>query len=138
MNSSVPARLSADQLEENYERWLDDPRSVEPTWSAFFDGFELGTTQLKKLGATEGNGAAAPVAPSPPASPDHALDAEQLSFRGRVVSLVYNYRTLGHTQAHINPLDEHPPRNPPIPAPVRGPRSSEQLRHQGAGLCPRR
>ena len=112
MNSSVPARLSADQLEENYERWLDDPRSVEPTWSAFFDGFELGTTQLKKLGATEGNGAAAPVAPSPPASPDHAPDAEQLSFRGRVVSLVYNYRTLGHTQAHINPLDEHPPRNP--------------------------
>jgi 2-oxoglutarate dehydrogenase E1 component len=26
--------------------------------------------------------------------------------------LIYNYRTLGHTQAHINPLEEFPERNP--------------------------
>ena len=29
-----------------------------------------------------------------------------------MVALIYNYRTLGHTQAHINPLDERPERNP--------------------------
>jgi len=34
------------------------------------------------------------------------------AFYGRVTSLIYNYRTLGHTQAHINPLEENPERNP--------------------------
>jgi 2-oxoglutarate dehydrogenase E1 component len=104
MNSSVSSRLSADLLEQKYERWLDDPQSVEPTWVAFFEGFELGTAQTK-------HGAAArdqPVEPvTAPADGEH-----QLSFRGRVVSLVYNYRTLGHTQAHINPLMDEAPRNP--------------------------
>lgn len=105
MNASVSARLSADLLEENYERWLDDPRSVGPTWAAFFDGFELGSAQLQAVGEAESNGASASEKARP-------ASAEQLSFRGRVVSLVYNYRTLGHTQAQINPLDELPPRNP--------------------------
>ncbi|NNC90366.1 MAG: 2-oxoglutarate dehydrogenase E1 component [Akkermansiaceae bacterium] len=104
MNSSVSSRLSAELLEQKYELWLDDPGSVEPTWSAFFDGFALGSAQPKKPGETNEAGAA-----TVPAS----LDGEhQLSFRGRVVSLVYNYRTLGHTQARINPLEESTPRNP--------------------------
>ena len=40
-----------------------------------------------------------------------ASDAD-LAFFGKVVSLIYNYRTLGHTQATINPLEpaEHNPR----------------------------
>ena len=112
MNSSFSARLSADLLDLNYERWLDDPRSVDPAWSAFFEGFELGVTQLEKLGE-EGRPSDATVQggrPEEASSPaGEVCDAEQLTFRGRVVSLVYNYRTLGHTQAHINPLDEHPP-----------------------------
>ncbi len=113
MNSSVSARLSADLLEENYERWVDDPRSVGATWSAFFDGFELGTAQLEKIGtAAGGNGAPAAARPLEAVAPGGDAQADQLTFRGRIVSLVYNYRTLGHTQAHINPLDDHPPRNP--------------------------
>ena len=35
-----------------------------------------------------------------------------MAFYGRVTSLIYNYRTLGHTQAHINPLEDQPERNP--------------------------
>lgn len=105
MNSSVSSRLSAGLLEQKYERWLDDPGSVEPTWASFFEGFELGTAQLQEAGAA----AESPGASSVPAS----LDGEHhLTFRGRVVSLVYNYRTLGHTQADINPLEGSPPRNP--------------------------
>ena len=34
-----------------------------------------------------------------------AVSDGDLAFHGRVTSLVYNYRTLGHTQAAINPLD---------------------------------
>ena len=103
MSSPVSSRLSAELLDQKYSAWMEDPRSVEPTWAAFFEGFELGTAQLKTKGAP-GSGAT-----DVPAD----LDGEHsLTFRGRVVSLVYNYRTLGHTQAHINPLESDAPRNP--------------------------
>jgi 2-oxoglutarate dehydrogenase E1 component len=97
MNSSVSPRLNADLLDEKYAQWCEDPRSVEPTWSAFFEGFELGAAQAKRR---EEAGASA----SATAAPNKASDSD-LAFYGKVVSLVYNYRTLGHTQARINPLD---------------------------------
>jgi len=97
MNSSVSARLNSDLLEEKYAQWCEDPRSVEGTWSAFFEGFELGVAQAK---STEGQASAA------------AVPGADLEFNGKVVGLVYNYRTLGHTQAQINPLDENPELNP--------------------------
>ncbi|GAA5477362.1 2-oxoglutarate dehydrogenase E1 component [Haloferula helveola] len=97
MKSSVSARLNADLLEEKYAQWSEDPQSVEPTWAAFFEGFELGNAQPKRRGAEES---------APGAGP-----ATDLAFYGKVVSLVYNYRTLGHTQADINPIGE-PERNP--------------------------
>jgi len=97
MKSSVSARLNADLLEEKYSLWCEDPRSVEATWAAFFEGFELGTAQPKPRGA-------AGVTAAPGVAGD-------LSFYGKVVSLVYNYRTLGHTQADINPIGA-PERNP--------------------------
>jgi 2-oxoglutarate dehydrogenase E1 component len=102
MNSSVSARQNADLMEAKYARWCEDPRSVEETWSAFFEGFELGSTQLKRR---EEGGAAAGV-------PTAACSDNDLVFFGRVVALIYNYRTLGHTQAHINPLEDRPERNP--------------------------
>lgn len=102
MSFSVPVRQNVDVLEAQYVRWLKDPQSVDPGWSAFFEGFELGMAQLKPRA---GESAVAPAAPA-------AGSGEDLVFFGRVVALIYNYRTLGHTQAHINPLEEAPERNP--------------------------
>ena len=106
MKSSVSARLNAELLDQKFEQWCEDPQSVEPTWSAFFEGFELGNTQAKQKGS-----AAAPTSVAP-ATSGAGLTDEALTFRGKVVSLVYNYRTLGHTQADINPLNEIAERNP--------------------------
>ncbi|MDP0490293.1 MAG: 2-oxoglutarate dehydrogenase E1 component [Verrucomicrobiota bacterium JB023] len=116
MSSTVSARLNANLLEENYERWQKDPRSVDESWNAFFEGFELGVVQAKPKGKP-GEKVAGPQAgsgsSSGAASVDAALDGDHgLNFLGRVVSLVYNYRTLGHTQAQINPLEEEAERNP--------------------------
>lgn len=102
MNSSIAARQNADLMEAKYAQWCEDPRSVEESWSAFFEGFELGMAQLKRREETP---AAAPASSGPCKDND-------LVFFGRVVALIYNYRTLGHTQAHINPLEESPERNP--------------------------
>jgi len=98
MTSSVSSRLNADLLDENYAKWLDDPLSVDSNWSSFFDGFELGTAQSEE-NVGEG-GVAAPG--------EHS----DTGFFGKVVSLIYNYRTLGHTQATINPLESEKVINP--------------------------
>ena len=92
MNSSVSPRQNADLLEAKYSQWCADPKSVDASWAAFFEGFELGSAQVKKK-EEQAAAVAAPVS-----------DAD-LAFHGRVTSLVYNFRTLGHTQAAINPLD---------------------------------
>ncbi len=110
MNSSVSARLNADLLEEKYALWKEDPSSVEATWSAFFDGFELGASQLEEVG---GEAAASDSAAGVTADAGAAdiMPGGDLALYGKVTSLVYNYRTLGHTQANINPIGE-PERNP--------------------------
>lgn len=105
MNSSVSARLNADLLDEKYAQWKSDSRSVEPTWASFFEGFELGMEQAKKKGDAQAEASASPN--------DQSLRVTQTdaSFRARVVSLVYGYRTLGHTQAWTDPLSLEPPVN---------------------------
>ncbi len=105
MNSSVAARQNADLLDEKYAQWCANPQSVGETWAAFFEGFELGNAQPKPSRTEAAAATAVSDAPAPCADKD-------LVFFGRVVALIYNYRTLGHTQAHINPLDGHAERNP--------------------------
>ena len=107
MSSHISPRLNAALLDEKYALWIADPQSVEGNWSAFFEGFELGS-QVPRKGGPNGT----PAVPADSGRIDQPLSEEQLSFRGKVVSLIYNYRTLGHTQAHINPLEESGPINP--------------------------
>ena len=79
-------------IDENYERWLANPQSVDPDWSAFFEGFDLGFSK------SEENGDAATAELSPGVVTDSSLQT-------RVEALVYAYRTLGHTIADLDPLD---------------------------------
>jgi 2-oxoglutarate dehydrogenase E1 component len=104
MNSSVSPRQNSELLEAQYAQWCEDPSSVDTTWAAFFEGFELGSAQLKRKEEAAATTSITPVASS-------SSDAD-MAFYGRVTSLIYNYRTLGHTQAHINPLEDEPERNP--------------------------
>lgn len=101
MSSAVSSRLNADLLDENYAKWLNDPQSVSADWAFFFNGFEIGASQSEEqieALKSEDSGAAAVGADT--------------GFYGRVVSLIYNYRTLGHTQATINPLESEEVLNP--------------------------
>jgi 2-oxoglutarate dehydrogenase E1 component len=107
MSSHISPRLNAELLEQKYAQWSADPRSVEENWAAFFEGFELGSAVPRK-GGPQGQ----PEVGADSVRLDQPLSEEQLSFRGKIVSLVYNYRTLGHTQAHINPLHNSGPANP--------------------------
>ncbi|MHA3773457.1 2-oxoglutarate dehydrogenase E1 component [Verrucomicrobiota bacterium sgz303538] len=99
MATSFATRFNADLLEQNYERWRKDPASVDSTWAAFFEGFELGTVQPGKNGHAAGTQKATGV-------------AEDVSLQTRVDGLVYAYRTLGHTIAQLDPLSNVRPENP--------------------------
>ncbi len=90
-NPSFANRWNADVIDEHYARWLDDPDSVEPTWRAFFEGFDLGSGGARR---------------SPDKASDHAI--KQARFTGAI----YAYRSIGHTQADTNPLMRGAPSNP--------------------------
>jgi 2-oxoglutarate dehydrogenase E1 component len=98
MPLSFANRSNLDLIEENYQRWQNDPESLDPSWIAFFEGFELGDLQLR-------NGAAAMAATAPTEPADQPLQT-------RVDGLVYAYRTLGHTIARVDPLADKRPQNP--------------------------
>ena len=97
MRTSIATRANLDLLDENYRRWLEDSRSVDAGWAAFFEGFELGNLPQR-------NGAAAVGAP-------RGEIRASSSLQTRVDGLVYAYRTLGHTIARMNPLANKRPEN---------------------------
>src|SRR5437762_10646276 len=98
MHPLFATRANLDLLEENYQRWQEDPESLDPSWLAFFEGFELGDLPLR-------NGAAA-MAAAP------LGDIGDQPLQTRVDGLVYAYRTLGHTIARLDPLADKRPENP--------------------------
>jgi 2-oxoglutarate dehydrogenase E1 component len=93
---AVANRWNADLIDEKYAQWRDAPDSLEPSWKAFFEGFDLGASSTN--GSAAGTGAAD--------SGKHSI--KQARFTGAI----YAYRSIGHTQANINPLLKEHPRNP--------------------------
>lgn len=97
--TTLATSLDVNVLDEQYSRWKQDPRSVETTWSTFFEGFELGLTQKPDgVAAAKGGGGDGATLES--------------SLQTRVDGLVYAYRTLGHTVAQLDPLTEDRPEQP--------------------------
>src|ERR1700719_2821218 len=97
MRTSIAARANLELIDQNYQRWQQDPASVDPSWAAFFEGFELGNLPQR-------NGAASTAA--------RRAAVRESPLQTRIDGLVYAYRTLGHTIARVNPLAEKRPENP--------------------------
>jgi 2-oxoglutarate dehydrogenase E1 component len=82
-HATFATRWNLAAIEIAYQRWQDDPNSVDAHWRLFFEGFQLGLSRT--------------------ATP--ALDTEaQIG----IVRLVDAYRDLGHFVAHLDPLSEPP------------------------------
>ena len=94
---NVASSANASLVEEYYQRWQENPDSVDPTWRAFFQGFTLGSNGQPPAAAASSG---APV-----------VDSRKQS---EVDSLLYHYRAIGHTQAHLNPLAGPPALNPQL------------------------
>ncbi len=74
--------VNAAAVEEIYQRYETDPGSVDPAWSALFDG-------------------------EPAPGPNGRLDRRTAEKHARVLRLVHAYRARGHRIAQTDPLGGH-------------------------------
>ncbi|MBA73540.1 MAG: 2-oxoglutarate dehydrogenase E1 component [Verrucomicrobiales bacterium] len=111
MNSSIASRFNANLLDEKFALWRDNPRSVDSDWAAFFEGFSLGMAQIERDIKSLDSSAESGKVVSHPQNDSLRVTLTDPVFRARVVSLLYNYRALGHTEAWVDPLSLSPPDN---------------------------
>ena len=90
------ANVTPDWLENQYQRWLDDPDRFDATWQAFFTGFDS---------AGEG------VHPPGP-RPDRQSCVDCSMKQSGVATLIYRYREIGHLLACTDPLKPCLPSHP--------------------------
>ncbi|TRW26713.1 2-oxoglutarate dehydrogenase E1 component [Flavobacterium zepuense] len=93
-----------------YEQYIENPDSVEPSWRAFFQGFDFAASDYG-TGATEVTSAlqqqpqTAKATASAPVS-DYSGVPEKLQKEFKVISLIEGYRTRGHLFTKTNPVRE--------------------------------
>ncbi|MDF1824498.1 MAG: 2-oxoglutarate dehydrogenase E1 component [Verrucomicrobiales bacterium] len=102
MSHSISARANVDLIDQKYADWKQDPKSVDETWAMFFEGFELGLTQP----VSSGDG----VKIDDPGT--EVVGGLDIATRARIVSMVHQYRSLGHTAAWLDPLERSGPNQP--------------------------
>lgn len=83
-------------LEELYEAWKIRPEEVDPSWAAFFEGFELGCQLSPESSSSRATDGA--VRPAVSGDQDYRLK------QARVYNLLFAYRTLGHMKSTLDPL----------------------------------
>nr|WP_297912274.1 2-oxoglutarate dehydrogenase E1 component [uncultured Allomuricauda sp.] len=86
---------------ELYHRYLTSPDSVEPSWRAFFQGFDFGLeSSLDELDLASSNGTLA-------LSNGQQLEVPQsLQKEFQVIKLIDGYRSRGHLFTQTNPVRE--------------------------------
>lgn len=82
-----------------YEQYLQNPDSIEPSWRAFFQGFDFGASAY---------GGVSPVAQmaSAASTQDFSAVSDKLQKEFNVLKLIDGYRTRGHLFTKTNPVRE--------------------------------
>ena len=92
--ATVANRGNLDLLEVLHQRWQDDPKSVDESWGAFFEGFELGS---------------GPRLAGPPGQEPSSAELDAARCQAAVTRLIISYREIGHYLANLDPLKLNPP-----------------------------
>ncbi|MBQ4913946.1 2-oxoglutarate dehydrogenase E1 component [Maribacter sp. MMG018] len=84
---------------ELYDRYLLNPDSIEPSWRAFFQGFDFGVeSSLDGLDIDSGNPTAVTV------NGNTVMMPESLQKEFQVIRLIDGYRSRGHLFTKTNPV----------------------------------
>lgn len=87
--------VHSEYISELYEQYQKFPDSVEPSWRAFFQGFDFGTTSYNGHSLTEQSSQQV-VAEIP----------EKVQKEFKVINLIDGYRNRGHLFTKTNPVRE--------------------------------
>src|ERR1041384_5619648 len=97
--TSVPTHANVAVIEAAYERWSQNPDSVDPTWRAFYQGFTLGSNGASPTDALASAADSGGRVEAPAEAP--VIDSLKQS---RVHHLISTYRSIGHLEAHLDAL----------------------------------
>jgi 2-oxoglutarate dehydrogenase E1 component len=97
MSTPFATPFNADLIDDYYQRWLANPSGVDAQWNAFFAGFTLAA-----------NGPTGELLRGVDDSAATKIERKQ----ARVDSLIFHYRSIGHFEAHLDPLGQPPPPHP--------------------------
>ncbi|MFL9843158.1 2-oxoglutarate dehydrogenase E1 component [Flavobacterium rhizosphaerae] len=99
-----------------YDQYIENPDSVEPSWRAFFQGFDFAASDYGS-GFSEAAPAASSQqtanAPQAPVS-DYTGIPEKVQKEFKVLNLIEGYRTRGHLFTETNPVRERRQYTPTI------------------------
>lgn len=91
--------IDADLVEEMYQKYMQNPDALEPSWKSFFQGFDFAT---EHYGDIEQETVVAPKVVEKEVSKDH----EQILKEFKVLNLIEAYRMRGHFFTKTNPVRE--------------------------------
>ncbi len=83
-----------------YDQYLENPDSVEPSWRAFFQGFDFGMTTYSDENALDYINTVAN------SSNENGVISEKIVKEFSVLKLIDGYRTRGHLFTKTNPVRE--------------------------------
>ena len=83
-----------------YDQYLSNPDSVEPSWRAFFQGFDFGMATYSEENLGE------QIAAHASSSVENGQTSEKLQKEFNVLKLIDGYRTRGHLFTKTNPVRE--------------------------------
>ncbi|XOD68569.1 MAG: 2-oxoglutarate dehydrogenase E1 component [Flavobacteriales bacterium AspAUS03] len=95
--------LHPGHIEMFYEEYLKSPDTIEPSWRAFFQGFDF--AQENYNGKVFESGVFLSTIP-PSLDGDKAIIPEKLLKEFKVLDLIHAYRTRGHLFTRTNPVRE--------------------------------
>lgn len=94
--------IHSEYISDLYEQYQQYPDSIEPSWKAFFQGFDFANTSYNGHSISEAPEAAAVQIP------------ENLQKEFKVINLIDAYRTRGHLFTKTNPVRERRQHTPTL------------------------
>ncbi len=89
------------QLDELYQKYLKYPDSIEPSWKAFFQGFDFGKDTVEEVTTSENQSQDISFKENGDINGSEAIHKEF-----QVIRLIDGYRTRGHLFTKTNPVRE--------------------------------
>ena len=103
-----------EQLEAQYQLYIQNPDSVEPSWRAFFQGFDFAREEYEELREPAPAAESVIAKPATHATEVSSVELDRISKEFKVINLINDYRKRGHLFTLTNPVRKRREYSPKI------------------------